>query len=157
MSEYLIQGETLDDIADAINAKTGGSSAMTPAQMVTAIESISGGGGGAVEVTITSDLANTSTLPDIISAATGFSAWSATRKNGVYVQGQALLLHAAYGKIQVPGKSTKVNIGSGSAVLYIGGSSGAVSSSYWGVNGIGVLAGSVFEVLEVTDIVQDYN
>ena len=47
MAEYLIQSETLDDIADAINAKTGGSSAMTPAEMVTAIGSISGGGGGA--------------------------------------------------------------------------------------------------------------
>lgn len=45
MAEYLIQGETLDDIADAINAKTGGSSAMTPTQMVTAIGTISGGGG----------------------------------------------------------------------------------------------------------------
>ena len=43
MAEYLIQSETLDDIADAINAKTGGSSAMTPAQMVTAIGTISGG------------------------------------------------------------------------------------------------------------------
>jgi len=45
MAEYLIQSETLDDIADAINAKTGGSSAMTPAEMVTAIGSISGGEG----------------------------------------------------------------------------------------------------------------
>lgn len=45
MAEYLIQSETLDDIVDAINAKTGGSSAMTPAQMATAIGSISGGGG----------------------------------------------------------------------------------------------------------------
>jgi len=45
MAEYLIQSETLDDIADAINAKTGGSSAMTPAEMVDAIGSISGGGG----------------------------------------------------------------------------------------------------------------
>lgn len=45
MAEYLIQDATLDDIADAINAKTGGSSAMTPAQMVTAIGTISGGGG----------------------------------------------------------------------------------------------------------------
>jgi hypothetical protein len=44
MSEFLIQSETLDEIADAINAKTGGSSAMTPAEMVTAIGSISGGG-----------------------------------------------------------------------------------------------------------------
>lgn len=46
MSEFLIQSETLDAIADAINAKTGGTSAMTPAQMVTAIGNISGGGGG---------------------------------------------------------------------------------------------------------------
>ena len=44
MAEYLIQDTTLDAIADAINAKTGGSSAMTPAEMVTAIGSISGGG-----------------------------------------------------------------------------------------------------------------
>lgn len=46
MAEYLIQSETLDDIADAINAKTGGSSAMTPVQMVTAIGNIPSGGGG---------------------------------------------------------------------------------------------------------------
>ena len=46
MAEYLIQDTTLDAIADAINAKTGGSSAMTPAEMVTAIGTISGGGGG---------------------------------------------------------------------------------------------------------------
>ena len=43
MDEYLIQGTTLDAIADAINAKTGGSSAMTPAQMVTAIGNIPSG------------------------------------------------------------------------------------------------------------------
>lgn len=46
MADYLIQDSTLDAIADAINAKTGGSSAMTPAQMVTAIGNISGGGSG---------------------------------------------------------------------------------------------------------------
>lgn len=44
MADYLIQDTTLDAIANAINAKTGGSSAMTPAQMVTAIGTISGGG-----------------------------------------------------------------------------------------------------------------
>lgn len=44
MSTYFVQGSTMDAIADAINAKTGGSSAMTPAQMVTAIGTISGGG-----------------------------------------------------------------------------------------------------------------
>ena len=44
MAEYLIQDTTLDAIADAINAKTGGSSAMTPAQMVTEIAAIPSGG-----------------------------------------------------------------------------------------------------------------
>lgn len=46
MAEYLIQDTSLDAIADAINAKTGGSSAMTPAQMVLEIQSIPTGGGG---------------------------------------------------------------------------------------------------------------
>ena len=50
MAEYLIQDTSLDAIADAINAKTGGSSAMTPAQMVTAIAAIPGGGGGGWEL-----------------------------------------------------------------------------------------------------------
>jgi len=43
MAEYLIQSETLDAIADAINAKTGKSASMTPAEMVTEIESIETG------------------------------------------------------------------------------------------------------------------
>lgn len=63
MAEYLIQDTTLDAIADAINAKTGGSSAMTPAQMVTAIGSISGGGGiqsASGEITLASTDSNTS-------------------------------------------------------------------------------------------------
>lgn len=42
MAEYLIQDTTLDAIANAINAKTGGTSAMTPAEMATAIRAISG-------------------------------------------------------------------------------------------------------------------
>lgn len=45
MDEYLIQGSTLTDIADAIREKTGDSALMTPAEMVEAIEGISGGGG----------------------------------------------------------------------------------------------------------------
>jgi hypothetical protein len=53
MAEYLIQSETLDDIADAINAKTGGSSAMTPAEMVTAIGNIETGGGGETQAKFT--------------------------------------------------------------------------------------------------------
>lgn len=50
MAEYLIQSETLDEIADAINAKTGGSSAMTPAEMVTEIGNIQTGGDGSLEL-----------------------------------------------------------------------------------------------------------
>lgn len=61
MAEYLIQDTTLDAIADAINAKTGGSSAMTPAQMVTAIGTISGGALGEFE------LINTITISEPVS------------------------------------------------------------------------------------------
>lgn len=42
MAEYLIQDSTLEDIADAIRAKTGGTNTMTPAQMAAAIAAISG-------------------------------------------------------------------------------------------------------------------
>lgn len=45
MDEYLIQGSTLTDIADAIREKTGDDALMTPAEMVEAIASISGGSG----------------------------------------------------------------------------------------------------------------
>ena len=50
MAEYLIQGTTLDAIADAINTKLDTSVAMTPAEMVTAIEGIETGGGGSVQL-----------------------------------------------------------------------------------------------------------
>lgn len=66
MAEYLIQSETLDDIADAINAKTGGTSAMTPAEMVTEIESIQTGG-GSVSDSVTVALASASTPSKIAS------------------------------------------------------------------------------------------
>lgn len=49
MSTYLIQDSTLTGIANAIRAKTGGSAAMTPAQMATEIGSISGGSSVTVE------------------------------------------------------------------------------------------------------------
>lgn len=45
MAEYLIQDSTLDAIVEAINQKAGTQNAMTPAQMVTAIENIPSGGG----------------------------------------------------------------------------------------------------------------
>ena len=71
MAEYLIQDTTLDAIADAINAKTGGSSAMTPAEMVTEIAAIPSGIDMGLEVTsfrsdgrITGYLWHGETVPD---------------------------------------------------------------------------------------------
>lgn len=43
MPRYSIDGAILDDIADAINAKTGETAAMAPGEMADAISSISGG------------------------------------------------------------------------------------------------------------------
>lgn len=45
MSEYLIQGKSLTDIADAIREKAGSADAMTPAEMVEAILGIQASGG----------------------------------------------------------------------------------------------------------------
>lgn len=44
MPRYSIDGAILEDIADAINAKTGETTAMAPGEMADAISSISGGG-----------------------------------------------------------------------------------------------------------------
>ena len=44
MADYLIHDSTLEDIADAIRSKTGGSSLIVPEDMPTEIASISGGG-----------------------------------------------------------------------------------------------------------------
>ena len=70
MAEYLIQSETLDDIADAINAKTGGSSAMTPAEMVTEIESIQTGitPTGTKQISITGNGTTTEDVADYANA-----------------------------------------------------------------------------------------
>ena len=62
MAWYRIAENVLDAIADAINAKTGGSSPMTPVEMVLEIQSIPTGGGGTdrlktAEVTLTQDYA----------------------------------------------------------------------------------------------------
>lgn len=45
MADYMIKGETLTNIANAIRAKSGSSATMTPEQMSTEIENISVGGG----------------------------------------------------------------------------------------------------------------
>ena len=46
MAWYRIAENVLDAIANAINAKTGGTSPMTPVDMVSEIQSIQTGGGG---------------------------------------------------------------------------------------------------------------
>ena len=46
MSNYIIQGETLTDIADAIRAKTGSNESITAADMADAITAIPSGGSG---------------------------------------------------------------------------------------------------------------
>ena len=52
MAEYLIQGETLTGIADAIRAKTGGTAAIKPGDMAAEIRTIEAGGGGGGNVSI---------------------------------------------------------------------------------------------------------
>ena len=44
MSEYIIESQTLTDIADAIRGKTGSSSTLTPLEMPNAIANIPSGG-----------------------------------------------------------------------------------------------------------------
>lgn len=57
MAEYLIQDTTLDAIADAINAKTGGEPvSMTPSQMVVGISEIAGGWELVAEATASEDV-----------------------------------------------------------------------------------------------------
>lgn len=48
MADYLIHDSTLEDIADAIRSKTGGSSLVAPEDMPTEIASIETGGGGSL-------------------------------------------------------------------------------------------------------------
>lgn len=57
MSEYLIQGETLTGIADAIRGKTGGTDPVAVSDMAALIESIQAGG-GASWVTVATELPN---------------------------------------------------------------------------------------------------
>lgn len=51
MSQYIIQEETLTNIADAIRAKTGSTATMTPSGMVALINGIETGGGAPSTIT----------------------------------------------------------------------------------------------------------
>ena len=52
MAEYLIQGETLTGIADAIRGKTGGTEPVAVSDMAAQIEGIQAGGGGDIDALI---------------------------------------------------------------------------------------------------------
>jgi len=90
MADYLIQDTTLDAIADAINAKTGGSSAMTPAEMVTEIGNIPSGGGSAnTKITIVSPTSNITQFIALLPSGhetEGFTATALTKpESGFYL------------------------------------------------------------------------
>jgi len=90
MADYLIQDTTLDAIADAINAKTGGSSAMTPAEMVTEIGNIPSGGGSAnTKITIVSPTSNITQFLALLPSGhetEGFTATALTKpQSGFYI------------------------------------------------------------------------
>ena len=53
MSDYVIDGQILTDIADAIREKTGESGIIIPEDMPDAISDISGGGGGTLPIDVT--------------------------------------------------------------------------------------------------------
>lgn len=59
MSEYLIQGQTLTGIADAIRAQLGTEQQYTPESMAAAIGSIQSGGAGAEDSIVTREIAGT--------------------------------------------------------------------------------------------------
>ena len=64
MADYLIQDTTLDAIADAINAKTGGAGALTPAQMVTEIGNIPSGGATITDGVVYTDFNSDGTVKE---------------------------------------------------------------------------------------------
>ena len=96
MADYLIQESTLDAIADAINAKTGGSSAMTPAQMVTAIGNISGGD-EPEEITLVNSHTQISSVRTAIQMASGMTNFFCVSLDTVPESGYFL-----YGGVYIP-------------------------------------------------------
>ena len=55
MSEYIIKGETLTDIADAIREKTGGTEGIDPADFAAEYRKLAGGGSGGDGVTLVAE------------------------------------------------------------------------------------------------------
>lgn len=133
MAEYLIQGETLDEIADAINAKTGGSAAMTPAEMVTAIGSISGGGGSLPSIISKIDGGSFTPASDLQSSALsishslgvvpkGFVIWTEDEISGTIATRYAAQFFMTASDVHRSNGDVYVAVG-GATILYNGGTS----------------------------------
>lgn len=139
MSEYLIQDTTLDAIADAINAKTGGSSAMTPAQMVTAIGNISTSNG--IEFTLTNAYSSIATLRSAIQSVTGLTNFLVRSRDTAPNSGYFL-----YGGVYIPNMSG-YRISSTSRRT----SEDSIGSGSWESGSVTIAAGSNWIAWEVGD------
>lgn len=106
MSTYFVQGSTMDAIADAINAKTGGSSAMTPAQMVTAIGTISGGG---IDPTVFTQIGSFNIAEDVRQFNFDISNYDYTRYI-IYVNGSGTGADYLYMSVAASGNGYSVYI-----------------------------------------------
>lgn len=139
MAEYLIQSETLDAIAEAINQKAGTQNTMTPAQMVTAIGTISANEG--VELTLTSAFTSIATLRSTIQAVSGQSAFLIRSTDTVPESGYFL-----YGGVYIPDfRGYKISATSRRT------SEGSTGTASWESGAVTVPAGSNWIIWEVGD------
>lgn len=157
MADYIIQGSTLDAIADAINAKTGGSSAMTPAEMVTEIGNIPTGSSGVSwvdiasytapsdvsEIVVSGDFGNYDVYEVTLNGQSSVAEWlypifSSTGSRGDYIRLPGGDGYTQFENIKMRICKTECGIGS----IY------ATTLSHTG-NDIAVKVGSVFDYLKI--------
>jgi len=121
MSNLIIQSGTLDDIADAIRAKTGSQASMTPAQMVTNIASIPTGTTPTGTMNISSngtyDVTNyASAVVAVSSSSSEVAATTYANNNGTKIE--VTLTDGAFGEDSVDTTGSIYNILSASNTMY---------------------------------------